>query len=136
VYVERLARAVLLGAATFRITRLLNKDTILQEWRDDKLYPRFPYKGVVYVASDPKTDPLQPPSEGWLPIGTLPNGIPRLMHPNGTFIGNMWKCPWCLSVWVSIILTVRKNPYKWFVDCVAVAGFAMIARAGSGDTKD
>lgn len=132
--IDRLARTAMLGVAAFRITRLLQKDTIFREWRETTFYPRFPYKGAMYASGDLEKTPLYPPSEGWVPVGTMPNGAPRLLHQTGTFVGNAWHCPWCLSVWVSIFLTIRKNPWKWFIDCVTVAGFAMVARGAAGDT--
>lgn len=132
--IERLAHNVLLGVAAFRITRLLQKDKIIKDWREDWLYPRFPFQGAVYGSIDPKKHPINPPSGNWITSGTLPNGNPRWVQQKGTFIGEMWHCPWCLSMWVCIFLTIKKNPFRWFIDCVSVAGFAMIARVAAKDS--
>jgi|SRR5690349_2896771 Protein of unknown function (DUF1360) len=72
---------LLMGAATFKLSRLVTKDKVLQPVRRP------------FVA---RTEPAEGPEVNSEPAGT---GIRRA-------VGELLTCPFCMSVWIASALTV------------------------------
>lgn len=110
-----LAVVVLLGLASFRLTRLFAADTITVALRD-RLY-RFAYddtdpeKMLAYARSiDAEQGMVAVPKAAWR-----------------TWAYALWTCQWCLGVWISIAVYCA---WRWGGD-VALAVITIAAVAGA-----
>lgn len=100
-----IAEFLLLALASFRLTRLIVRDYIM-EWM------RRPFFNVKLVTND------QGVEEEWV-------------EPKG-FIGEGLSCQWCVGVWSSIIMVVfyLVVPYgEWLVFVFALAGLQSVLYA-------
>jgi Protein of unknown function (DUF1360) len=94
-----LALVFLLGLVTFRLVRLLQDDSITEPFRD-AFYSRFPPKDRLLNRRPHNT-------HGSVTVDTviidgreyysLADGV------KGSFFGELFSCPWCLSFWVALL---------------------------------
>lgn len=74
----------------YSLTRLITKDSIIDKWRDN-FYVKFPHEGF---------QSKRKPQRGKNQI--ISGGVYYVTE--GTKLGELVHCPWCMGFWVSIAL--------------------------------
>lgn len=123
-----LALVAILGLAAYRITRVVTTDSITERARE-RLYRWAwvePDEAVAYQAAWMRWNGDAPIVNGDAPVPPMPRrGGFR------TYVNELFNCPWCLGVWVSIGLVVAwelvessHRSIVWLaILAAAVAGF-------------
>lgn len=108
---------IIIAFASARISVLIVRDTILSKPRDwiFRRYPPIddPYSGYSYQQRD-KTG----------------RNLPKSIIRDATFLGNLLSCTNCISVWVTLIVSISylngNNIVKQGITVIAVMGLSSI----------
>lgn len=115
--------AVLIGAAAFRASRFIARDTLIAPWRH-RFFRRFPPNDMY--ARHYRTATTTGKRGVWQVAATVEQSGRKT-----SWIGRWAECPWCSSVWFCAALTAITTRYAsvplpglvWAASCT-VAGLA------------
>lgn len=117
--------------ATYRLTRFVTKDTLVEEWRE-RLVDRLEWKRVEVAVDFPQGEALVKGSwsgervewKGGSGHRAVIISTPRPLWSRK--IAYLVECAWCASIWLGGLLVVVVNiltsvPYPWLVWLAASA---------------
>lgn len=105
-----------LPAASYRLTRLLTKDTFPPVlWLRDRLAGGWrklsDKEREVYFASNEKVDLIK---EWEINKNDLTQRYVRRMKWSPSWLAELITCPWCASAYISAVVTVYGASWSWY----------------------
>lgn len=113
----------LLIGATYRIVRFVQRDGITvrpREWLYDR-HPPDPERARWTARWDPKLREMA--------VAVRPGGVREPVSA----LGQMVACPWCLSVWVALVVVVIVDAWYYALPMPVLWWLAVSAGVGIAD---
>ena len=108
--------------ATSRLVQLLQVDTIAEPIRQ-AWWRRWPAKGYLLDLNEQPTGSMR----GWDRVTPTPDGPAQLFHADGTTLGELLRCPACLTIHAAyaVLIAARpsriRRPFRLAADTLTVA---------------